>query len=237
MNYLDFRRIDEIDPVAFRTAKPYPWMNPEGLLTETGYQCLRETLPEVSMFERRFGEQRKYGQKSHDRFALEYHNDLPVPQPWKEFITELQGERYRGFISQLLGTRSFELRFHWHYTPNGCSVSPHCDARRKLGSHIFYFNTAEDWDPAWGGETVILDDRGRFSNRLAPAFADFDQEFGAHALGNRSLIFARKGNSWHGVREIRCPDHCLRKVFIVVFDHLTPINRLQRLFGYPSGGY
>jgi hypothetical protein len=40
-------------------------------------------------------------------------------------------------------------------------VSPHCDSPKKLGSHIFYLNTKEDWDPSWGGETLILDDGGR----------------------------------------------------------------------------
>jgi len=33
----------------------------------------------------------------------------------------------------------------------GCAVSPHCDAVRKLATHIFYFNTEADWDPGWGG--------------------------------------------------------------------------------------
>jgi hypothetical protein len=35
-------------------------------------------------------------------------------------------------------------------------------------------------------------------------------------LGNRSPLFARKEHSWHGVREIRCPEGHMRKVFIVV---------------------
>jgi hypothetical protein len=49
---------------------------------------------------------------------------------------------------------------HWHYTPAGKSVSPHCDSFNKIGSQIFYFSTPEDWDRSWGGETVILDDKG-----------------------------------------------------------------------------
>jgi hypothetical protein len=37
-------------------------------------------------------------------------------------------------------------------------------------------------------------------------------------MDNHSFIFARRGNSWHGVREIDCPEDRLRKVFIVVVE-------------------
>src|SRR5262249_24417627 len=144
------------------------WINPEGLLTEEGYGRLLASLPDVSLFTSRFGMTRKHGQQSHDRLALEYHDGLGLARPWQEFITELKGAEYQHFLRTLMGTRAFELLFHLHYTPNGCSVSPHYDAHRKLGSHIFYFNTPEDWDSAWGGETLILDDGGRFNSKAAP---------------------------------------------------------------------
>lgn len=237
MTYLNLERIHAIDPIAFQSQEPYPWINPEGLLTEEGYRRLLDTLPDLSFFERRFGEGRKYGQQSHDRFALEYRDDLDVAQPWKEFVTELQGRDYRAFLRGLLVVRSFELSFHWHYTPNSCSVSPHCDAKWKLGSHIFYFNTAQNWDLAWGGETLILDDGGRFKRESAPHFDDFARAIPSQALGNRSLLFARKEHSWHGVREIRCPQDRMRQVFIVVINRFTPADRLRRFFGSPPKGY
>jgi hypothetical protein len=49
-------------------------------------------------------------------------------------------------------------------------------------------------------------------------------------FGNRSLLFARQGNSWHGVREIRCPEDRMRKVFIVVIDRYVPVSRIQRFW-------
>ena len=48
--------------------------------------------------------------------------------------------------------------------------------------------------------------------------ADFDAAWAAETMDNRSLIFGRRGNSWHGVRAIECPEGALRKVFIVVFE-------------------
>ena len=237
MIYLNLERIYAIDPIAFQSQEPYPWINPEGLLTEERYRRLLNTLPDISLFERRFEEKRKYGQQSHHRFALEYRDDLDVAQPWKEFVAELRGKDYQDFLHRLLRVRSFELSFHWHYTPNGCSVSPHCDAKWKLGSHIFYFNTAQDWDPIWGGETLLLDDGGRFKRESAPHFDDFARAIPSQALGNCSLLFARKEHSWHGVREIRCPEDRLRKVFIVVINRFTSADRLRRFFGSPAKGY
>lgn len=234
MKYLDFDRLAALDAAAFLNARPYPWVNPEGLLTDEGYERLRETLPPISMFTPMFGVKRSHGQQPHDRYALEYEDGLEIAEPWHAFVEELQSDAYMRFLERMFGRGRMQLNFHWHYTPNGCSVSPHCDATRKIGSHIFYFNTAQDWRPEWGGETVVLDDGGRFKTRSAPAFEDFDLAISGEALGNRSLLFKRQGNSWHGVREISCPEGAYRKVFIVVInDRLKAFRRrvIARLRG------
>ena len=226
MSYLDFDRLAAFDAKAFRATPPYPWANPAGLLTEEGFRTLRQALPGVSVFTQSFGVQRSHGQQPHDRLTLDYKNDLPIARPWHDFIAELRGPEYTHFIQQTFDRHLFRLNFHWHYTPNGCSVSPHCDARRKLGSHIFYFNTGEDWDASWGGETLILDDHGRLKRESAPKFEDFDEVMPSNAMGNRSLLFARRQRSWHGVREIHCPPGKYRKVFIVVInDWLASVVR------------
>jgi len=237
MPYIDFERLEALDPVAYRNADPYPWVNPSGLLGDEAHAALVATLPELSLFSPVFGKVRKHGQKSHDRYGLEYGPDLPLSEAWRGFIEELQGERYGKIIASLLGVSSVHLSFHWHFAPNGCSVSPHCDARRKLGSHIFYLNTAEDWERDWGGETLVLDDGGRFDRDSAPDFDDFDQSIASEALGNWSLIFSRKGNSWHGVREVNCPEGHMRKVFIVVINRNDPLARVERLLRGKKGGY
>ncbi len=235
MSYLDFGRLYALDPHAFQVQTPYPWINPEGLITPDGYQRLVDSLPEVSQFTPLFGVRRAHGQPSHDRYGLEYSPSLRLAPAWQEFIDELAGSAYQRFVCRMFGVRSVDLRFHWHYTPRGCSVSPHCDAKHKLGSHIFYFNA--NWNPAWGGETLILDDGQRFDRRSAPQFEDFDRLIASQALGNRSLLFQRKKNSWHGVRPLECPEGQLRKVFIVVIDRSSAFDRIRRLFGRESKGY
>ena len=235
MAYLDFDRLDALAPHTFQAQRPYPWVNPHGLLTPTGYQRLVESLPAVSQFTRLFGVKRAHGQHSHDRYGLEYRPGLQLAPAWQDFIDELAGSAYRRFICRMFGVRAVELRFHWHYTPRGCSVSPHCDAKHKLGSHIFYCNP--EWNPAWGGETLILDDGGRFARSSAPRFEDFDQRIVSQTSGNRSLLFQRRNNSWHGVRPLECPDGQLRKVFIVVINRYSAVDRIRRLLGGKSKGY
>jgi hypothetical protein len=222
--------LDAIPTAAFRDAVPFPWLNPEGLLTAEGFDLLRAQLPPLDMLTASFGRKRAHGQSPHDRYVLEYERSLPVPDCWHQLVEEFEGPIYQSWLARLFGTRRFRLTYHWHYTPRGASVSPHCDARHKLGSHIFYFNTAEDWDPAWGGETVILDDDGRFSRASAPAFGDFTRTWRADAMGNRSLLFQRQGNSWHGVEPLNCPEDRLRKVFIIVVNARGGLAGLRRLF-------
>ena len=120
-------------------------------------------MPELSRFRAFFGKQRKHGQASHDRYVLDYEDGMDLPAPWDQFIAELRSETYRKFVCRMLGVSHVRFRFHWHFTPNGGEVSPHCDSKGKIGSQIFYLNTSDDWQWDWGGETVILDDGGRIS--------------------------------------------------------------------------
>lgn len=232
---LDHARMGSIATDAFRKAEPYPWLNPEGMLTNEAFELLRNNLPGMELMKPSFGRARAHGQQPHDRYALEYRPGLPVHEAWHRLVDELEGPVYQDWLARLFATRRYRLSYHWHYTPRGCSVSPHCDARRKLGSHIFYFNTAGDWDPAWGGETLILDDGGRLSRNSAPGFEDFERSWAADAIGNRSLLFQRQGNSWHGVKPLDCPEDRMRKVFIIVVNADTPLARLRRLFHRPAG--
>lgn len=217
MPYLDLERLAALDARTFREERPFPWINPERLITERGYERLLESLPELSLFTPEFGRTRAFGQDSHDRYVLEYREGLDLAGPWRDFIEELRGAAYRAWLEQLIGTRPLALRFHWHYTPPGSAVSPHCDSRSELGTHIFYFLGREgDWREDWGGQTLILDDGQGLDLESAPRFEDFRSETAARVAGNRSLLFARTEHSWHGMRGWRAPGTRLRRIFSVV---------------------
>lgn len=235
MTYLDWKILDALDEKAFRAAEPFPWTNPQGALTEEGRQALRAEPPDFSLFAKRFGVKRNYGQQPHDRWDLLYEDPLPpVPQVWKDFIAELSGARYRAFISRMFGVRRFDFRFYWQIATAGCSVSPHCDGTRKIGSQIFYLNDRDDWDPSWGGATLLLDDRGAIPWESAPSFDDFSREIASESLGNRSLIFARGDHAWHGVRPLTSPEGKTRRIFTVIVNRPAPlIERVKLLLKRP----
>ncbi len=230
MDYLDYQQLDKQDGNDFRQRMPYPWSNPEGLIRDEGYCKLLDNLPDITLFEKRFGYSRDYGQKGHDRYSLEYDSKLDIAPCWHEFIQELHGNHYRSFLRKLYGFRPMKLSFHWHYTPSSCAVNPHCDSRAKIGSHIFYLNTDHDWKAEWGGQTLVLDDHGQIDSKSAPGFDAFDEPVAANAIGNRSMIFRRTPHSWHGVKAIDCPEDRLRKVFIVVIERVRPLKVVRNLF-------
>jgi len=229
-SYLNKAVLDAIDTTEFRTRHPYPWVNPQHFIADERFCELLANMPDFSLFRPFFGKQRKHGQASHDRYVLDYEEGMELPLPWQAFIDELRSDIYRDFICRLLDVASVRFRFHWHFTPSGCEVSPHCDSKGKIGSQIFYLNTDQDWQRGWGGETVILDDGGRIDPENAPAFEDFEAAWPAETRDNRSLIFGRRGNSWHGVKRIDCPENHYRKVFIVVFEEHRPVRMAAKKF-------
>ncbi len=214
--YIDFDRLESIDVNDFKATRPYPYVNPHGLLTDWGYEQLMDNMPGLDVFDEKFGKERLGGQVPHDRYSLEYAPDTPVPAQWKAFIDELCSDRYRAAIGRLLEAKKIRFRFHWHYTPSGRDVSPHTDSDREYGSHLFYVNSEKDWDPAWGGETLVLDDGGRLDYKTAPALDEFEGEIVCRSLGNYSAIMKRNDHAWHAVRPIKCPEDRLRRIFIVV---------------------
>jgi hypothetical protein len=222
--FLNHSVLQAIDCAEFQQRDPFPWVNPQFFIKPERYQELLESTPDIATFRAFFGKQRKHGQASHDRYVLDYEQGMELAAPWQQLIDEFCSKPYRNFVCRLLGVSHVRFRFHWHFTPDGGEVSPHCDSKGKIGSQIFYLNTEQDWDRSWGGETVILDDKGRFETGSAPAFEDFDAEYPAETADNRSLLFGRRGNSWHGVRRINCPEGKYRKVFIIVFEDYRPLR-------------
>lgn len=231
MPFLDTARLAAFDAAAFASQKPFPWWNPSGLLHEAGFAQLCAEAPAVEHFEPRFGRPRKFGQQSHDRYQLGFPVDRTDPadpadhmapfvsDAWRAFVRELEGPAYRSFLARALGTPRFRLRMHWHYTPRGCSISPHCDSHTKLASHLFYLNPPTQWLPSHGGATLLLDPgRSPISRRSAPAIHDFEARIETNVIGNTSLFFRRTPRAWHGMAPLDCPEAALRRAFIVVVE-------------------
>lgn len=241
MNYLNLENLDAVSASAFQTQKPYPWTDMRGTLTEQGWNTLRDTLPDIADFRMMVGVKRSHGQAPHNRGILHYVAGMAVAEPWKEFIAELNGPLYDAFLRRMLGlnpSQEIILTMEWYYAWQGCSVSPHCDARRKIATHIFFFANDEDWPREWGGDILILDDEGRFKAHSAPQFDDLKVAASLDLRKNGSLLFQRTEHSWHGVRPLVSPTpDVYRKLFIVTVNIPSFQVWWRRLRGKDPDGY
>ena len=59
---MEYLNLDAVSYETFQKQHPYPWLNLQGSLTAEGFELLRETLPDNSLFERNVGVKRAHGQ-------------------------------------------------------------------------------------------------------------------------------------------------------------------------------
>ena len=231
--------MDAFERHEFTANQPYPWANFKALLTPEAFSALYAEFPALDFFEKHEGMARKHGQKPHDRFYLAYEEKIDaykkldsaqeaaqgkgiirhdqLSPTWQTFITEITTESpYRRFLSELLGTDDFTTRFAWHVATAGHSVSPHSDATNKVGTHIFYFNTTEDWQAEWGGATLVLD--GKTVENMNPDVSDFKEITPVEVMNNRSFLFKNQPEGWHAVDTITCPAGVHRRIFNVIVE-------------------
>ena len=240
---------------AFTERQPFPWYNFQSLLTDDTFAQLYDEFPSLDFFETHEGLPRKHGQRSHDRYYLAYEETVyqkieradkgiigheQLSPTWQAFMTGLQTDPgYREFICRLLGVDEFVARYAWHVATAGRSVSPHMDSVRKIGTHIFYFNTSQDWQAEWGGATLVLS--GKRYDGLNPEISDFDKVEAVQVMDNRSFLFKNQPEAWHAVDTINCPPETYRRIFNVIFElpesaqprskKPTSTPKKRRLFG------
>lgn len=209
------------------------WYNPSQVISPDFFAQLCKDFPSLDHFEWHDGYQRKHGQRPHNRFYLAYEESLhhlepysgkglikhhSLPESWQLFMHELEtNKEYRDFMRDFLKVKDFITRYEWHVGGTGCEVSPHLDADAKIGKHIFYFNTAEDWDENWGGQTVLLE--GKRVDNMRPDFEDFENAIETKILNNHSFLLRNGPTSWHGVKPLTCPNNKYRKILNVVWEY------------------
>lgn len=218
-------------PETFRSTQPFPWSNLHQFLTPQGFETLYQHFPDLDLFEHHVDIPRSHGQRSHNRYYLAYeqsiytskersqgiarHEDLP--KPWQQLIDELESETYRQFIAKAFGVSQFKVRYAWHVGHGQSEVSPHIDSSDKIGTHILYFNTHQDWQPEWGGSILVLSDKQ--TEKMNPDYSDFKTVTAANVLDNRSFLFKNSPIAWHGVAPLNCPDGYYRRLFNIIIEY------------------
>jgi hypothetical protein len=229
IHFINSELISSFDPRVFRDQQPFPWVSFDKFLTEDGFRSLHRDFPAIRLFEMHKNLYRKYGQRPHNRYYLAYEKSIyhrddnptqgivqhsELSQSWQRFLEELNGVDYKRFLQALLGVSDFQIRYAWHIGVAGSEVSPHRDAKDKIATHIFYFNTEDDWLVEWGGEILVL--CGNRTRAMNPEFSDFDREIPMPFLNNSSFLFRNVPTAWHGVRAINPPEGKYRRVFNVI---------------------
>jgi hypothetical protein len=222
--------IESVDTDEFNTKRPCPWVSLDGFLTPKAFEELYNSYPSINKFEKHKGIPRLNGQRPHDRWYLALEHSIygdkkpgekgcialaELEKPWQEFISNLESNsQYKDMVRDLLKEDDFCLRFAWHVASGGHDVSPHIDDPSKAGTHIFYFNTDQDWNQSWGGQTLFFD--GLKSDIENPGIEDFDVHIPAPNINNKSLLFRNTDNAWHGVYELANPEGTYRRLFNVI---------------------
>jgi hypothetical protein len=227
---IDHAAIRRFDVHAFRSRTPFPWEGFEAFLEPGAFRELHATFPPVERFTWHQDIPRRDGQRPHNRYYLALERGRPggegekgirldeLAPAWRALVEEIEtSDTYHALIREALGVGRFELKYTWHVGVAGSEVSPHRDARVKAGTHLFYFNTRQDWRPGWGGGTVLLgQQRAETPN---PDFDDFRTAVEVETLDNRSLLFRNDPDAWHGVRTLTCPPDGHRRLFNVIVEH------------------
>lgn len=215
----------------FNENLPFPYINFSNLLDPYFFYDLAENYPSITLLKLDIGTKRDYKQRPHDRFIasyavnkkllgdlsyIDFQNFSPV---WQKFINEIYKENspYRNLLKRYLGCGEVNrIRLDFHVSSTGHDVSPHFDSPQKFGTHIWYFNTNQNWKEEWGGQTLILGGKSIPQNN--PEISDFTFIKSSEILENKSLLFKNIESSWHAVDKIACPDGVYRRILnIVVF--------------------
>ena len=250
-SFINYQLLKSFNKNSFIQNEPFPWYGFQDCLTSEGFQQLCQDFPSLKLFEKHEGLERLYGQRPHNRYYLAYETSIydqldrqdkgvvryqELPESWQMFMDELEtSQDYRDFIKSLFEVSDFQVRYAWHIGVTNSEVSPHRDSQQKIGTHILYFNTSDDWDSAWGGSTLVLG--GKSTKTMNPNFSDFTTVMSTQLTNNHSFLFKNTPNAWHGVKPLNCPEGKYRRLFNVIFEFprtgnflSLPKKLLQRIY-------
>ena len=244
--FINYSLIESFDKQSFIKSKPFPWYNFDSFLTKKGFARLLQDFPSLELFEKHEGLERVYGQRPHNRYYLAYETSVyhhverrdrgiisykHLPLSWQMFIQEIETSQvYQDFIKTLFQVPDFKIRYAWHMGVTNSEVSPHTDAEQKIGTHIFYFSTSNNWNRVWDGSTLVLGNK--LNNSMNPDFSDFATAIPTQFANNHSFLFKNTSNAWHGVKPLTCPEGEYRRLFNVIFEFPpshTPLSLTKKM--------
>lgn len=228
-HFLNDKLIESFDERTFTEGKSFPWKAFDQLILPDAFETLCNDFPPIELFDRYWDAERSYGQRPLNRYHLGYRRQSEsnektekgvvlhdrLPKSWQNFIEDLESPFYDAFIKKLIGETRPQRRYTWHLGVTTSEVCPHVDDKKKAATHIFYFNKSSEWNPAWGGRLLVLENKK--IEAMNPDFDDFEKETPIEFTDNRSFLFKNEDSAWHGVRPLTCPAGSTRRLFNVIF--------------------
>lgn len=158
------------------------------------------------------------------RIRIEFRKEVweELAAPWQDFVSQILDPNgaYLAKVKTLI-TEPFETRLSWHIGYDEFFITPHRDAKRKLATHLFYFNDNRNWNEAWGGHLLKLTGKRGGSDADNPHYNDFSRFERLPLVNNQSVFLYRTEESWHCVAPVKCPTFRYRLAFNVIFERIN----------------
>lgn len=177
-------------------SKPYPHLNPQGLINDEFFTLLRDNDPAIEKSIPGVLDSPPGGMKIHIKY--DQRDGLNLPEIWKEFLDELEnGKEYKDFVSEFIKRDDWHLEYEWSYLWKH-SLHVHPDSEKKLFTHLFYLLDETNWNEEYGGQTTVFY-KHKFGKKNSKEFEDYKKTWTPRIMGNYSFFFVRSKKSMHGV--------------------------------------
>jgi hypothetical protein len=121
--------------------------------------------------------------------------------------------------------RAVQLTYQWGGMRPGSYLNPHTDKAAKLATFIWHFPEPGWRDEDQGATLFMTAKRAQHNMNWANfklPFEELDVLERSEVKPNRLVMFAKTGNSWHGVPTVMCGEHVMRRAFI--FNYRYPVE-------------
>lgn len=201
---------------SFRSAKPFPFFCIDGFLEP-------DFAAEVSRAYPSFQEAERMGKgfmRVNERLKVQVTDYDLFPSPVQRLADALSSSEFIGALTEITGIP--KLRWDTTYTGGGMHqtastglLDVHVDFNYLKKQQIYrrlnillYLNPA--WNEQWGGQLELWDKDVKVCHHtLSPVI-------------NRCVVFETSDFSYHGVRQVKCPDDVARRSFAAYYYTAEP---------------
>lgn len=205
----------------FKNNIQFPWMNIKDFIHKYKFKLLFDNFLPYDVFEKRKDGVYMISQRVYNEHNLQEPWDkLSQYEYWEGLARDLKSKEYREFLNDMFEEKMKHLAIEFFILRKNSGSRPHCDMKRKIGSHLFYLLPSDYWDPSWGGQTEIILTDKKESEQHTSYRTSLDQLNGKTIkpiiVDNHSLLFKKTDRSWHFVDAINCPPDKMRIMFQLI---------------------